>query len=53
MYSKLPENKNINITPVKAFKDNYIWLLQEGSKAVIVDPGEAKPVLNVLKSNNL
>lgn len=53
MYSILPQNSNINIHPIKAFNDNYIWLLKEGSNGIIVDPGDAKPVLKFLKENNI
>jgi len=31
--------------PIPAFKDNYIWAVTDGENAVIVDPGEAAPVL--------
>jgi len=34
----------ITIIPIPAFADNYIWTLREGSNAVVVDPGDAKPV---------
>ena len=34
----------LTILPVPAFKDNYIWLLHRGGRAVIVDPGDAVPV---------
>jgi hydroxyacylglutathione hydrolase len=40
------------IVPVPAFKDNYIWLLNEGNNAWVVDPGDAKPVMQVLAENN-
>ncbi|MDC0183250.1 hydroxyacylglutathione hydrolase [Nitrosomonadales bacterium] len=53
MHLNLPENNKINIFPIKAFKDNYIWIIQEKNNAVIVDPGEAKPSLNKLKDMNL
>lgn len=43
----------MKIVPVRAFQDNYIWLLQEGGKAVCVDPGEAGPVLAYLKQHGL
>lgn len=33
---------------IPAFKDNYIWLLRKGVSAVVVDPGDALPVLDVL-----
>ncbi len=32
--------------PLPAFQDNYIWLLPgEGGRCVVVDPGDAEPVL--------
>jgi hydroxyacylglutathione hydrolase len=42
-----------NIIPIPAFKDNYIWALHDGQHAIVVDPGDATPVLNWLGSNNL
>ena len=41
------------IVPVRAFQDNYIWVLQRGSNAAVVDPGDAKPVLEYLRARNL
>ncbi len=43
----------LKIIRISAFKDNYIWLLQRGSAALVVDPGDAKPVLKVLKQQGL
>ena len=34
----------INIIPIPAFKDNYIWTLHDRQHAVVVDPGDAAPV---------
>ena len=31
--------------PIPAYEDNYIWLLQEGLSALVVDPGDAAPVI--------
>ncbi|MES2141282.1 MAG: hydroxyacylglutathione hydrolase [Pseudomonadota bacterium] len=41
----------IRVEPILAFKDNYIWCLinDETNHCIIVDPGEAKPVLAYLK----
>jgi len=39
----------VSITPIAAFADNYIWLLQRGDHAVVVDPGDAAPVLAALQ----
>ena len=41
------------ITAIQAFKDNYIWLLRKGDRAVLVDPGEASPVLAHLEAEGL
>jgi hydroxyacylglutathione hydrolase len=38
----------LHIEPVAAFRDNYIWLLERGGHAVVVDPGDAVPVLQLL-----
>lgn len=46
---------NLKIRPIPAFNDNYIWLLQHGQNpsVCIVDPGDAAPVLAVLKDEGL
>ena len=41
------------IYPVRAFSDNYIWLLTNGQTAAVVDPGQSAPVLDTLKRHNL
>jgi len=43
----------LDIIRVPAFKDNYIWLLRKGASAVVVDPGDARPVLDVLEREGL
>lgn len=42
-----------DIIRIQAFKDNYIWLLRKGAAAVVVDPGDAGPVLDVLDRQGL
>ncbi|ARF13002.1 hydroxyacylglutathione hydrolase [Sporosarcina ureae] len=41
------------IHPIKAFSDNYIWCIQEGTEAVVVDPGKASGVLDFLEEKQL
>ena len=41
------------ITAIPAFTDNYLWLLQDGSRAVVVDPGDASPVIRELETRGL
>jgi hydroxyacylglutathione hydrolase len=43
----------LQVVPVKAFKDNYIWTLRDARHAAVVDPGEATPVLDYLARENL
>lgn len=38
-----------NVSPVRAFTDNYIWVLHQGRSAFVVDPGQAEPVLDFLQ----
>jgi hydroxyacylglutathione hydrolase len=45
----------LEITPIEAFTDNYIWLLQSGDsrEAWVVDPGDAGAVLDTLAARDL
>jgi hydroxyacylglutathione hydrolase len=37
--------KPLEIFPLPAFEDNYIWCLRRGNYVAVVDPGDAAPVL--------
>ncbi|MBN9407829.1 MAG: hydroxyacylglutathione hydrolase [Burkholderiales bacterium] len=43
----------MKLIPLPAFSDNYIWLLHDGSQALVVDPGEAAPVFEALQREGL
>jgi hydroxyacylglutathione hydrolase len=43
----------ITVSAIPAFRDNYIWALHDGKHAAIVDPGDAAPVLDFLRAQNL
>lgn len=45
----------IQVNPVPAFKDNYIWLIghTDSRRVAIVDPGDAHPVLDALQRQSL
>jgi hydroxyacylglutathione hydrolase len=38
----------MNLLALPAFADNYIWMLHDGARAVVVDPGDAAPVHQAL-----
>jgi len=44
-----------HIITVPAFSDNYIWLICDENKkfAAIVDPGDSRPVIEALESNDI
>ncbi len=44
-----------SVVAIPAFQDNYIWLFQkpESADVVVVDPGDAKPVIDYLNTHNL
>jgi hydroxyacylglutathione hydrolase len=41
------------VAPVRALKDNYVWVLRAGNNAAVVDPGESRPVLDYLDAEGL
>src|SRR5918995_924027 len=49
----MPKGVSLDVVPVKAFKDNYVWTLRNATHAAAVDPGEAWPVLDYLAREKL
>ncbi len=43
----------MKLLALPAFDDNYIWLLHNDERAVVVDPGQAEPVLAALQQHGL
>src|SRR5262245_45510364 len=46
----------LQVTSVRAFADNYIWLIhspRDAANVVAVDPGDAEPVERALAERNL
>ncbi|HRM68910.1 hydroxyacylglutathione hydrolase [Thauera phenylacetica] len=43
----------MDIIPIPAFRDNYIWLVHDGRHALVVDPGDATPVEEALREHGL
>lgn len=41
------------VVALRAFADNYIWTIRDATHAVVVDPGDAQPVLDYLASEKL
>ena len=43
----------MKLLPIPAFEDNYLWMLHYGAQALVVDPGAAEPVEQVLQDMGL
>jgi hydroxyacylglutathione hydrolase len=43
----------LTIHPVPAFNDNYLWVIHNGREAAVVDPGDARPVMEFLAAHHL
>jgi hydroxyacylglutathione hydrolase len=43
----------LNVEPIKAYTDNYIWLVSTNEGSIVVDPGESKEILNLIDSNKI
>ena len=39
----------MNLLPLASFNDNYIWMLHDGKRALVVDPGDAQVVFTALQ----
>src|SRR5438046_2753527 len=48
----MPDN-GFQVIPLRAFTDNYVWTLRNAACAAVVDPGEARPVLDYLAAEKL
>src|SRR4030066_1622383 len=43
----------LNVHPIHAFKDNYIWIIHNQNYAAVIDPGTAFPVIEYLQFKKL
>jgi hydroxyacylglutathione hydrolase len=43
----------MNLIALPAFADNYIWMIHDGGKATVVDPGDAAVVQQALQTHQL
>ncbi len=58
--NKVTENSSMEVAAhaltvlaVPAFDDNYLWLVHDGAHAIVVDPGDAMPIMAVLAAKKL
>lgn len=46
-------DKKVKISAIPAFTDNYLWLIHNHSHAIVVDPGDASPIMTTLTQQGL
>lgn len=51
--SSAPKIAGMQIVPLSAFSDNYIWAIVVDGHCVVVDPGDAEPVQRFLAEHEL
>lgn len=48
-----PARQGPQLIAVPAFSDNYIWMVCNNGHAIVVDPGQAKPVIRLIREHQL
>jgi ribonuclease BN (tRNA processing enzyme) len=43
----------MKLIPLPAFQDNYLWVLHDGQRVLVEDPGDAQPVRAFLQGEGL
>jgi hydroxyacylglutathione hydrolase len=43
----------MKVTAIPAFRDNYVWAIHDDRSAILVDPGEAAPILAWLETRHI
>ncbi|NIG99031.1 MAG: hydroxyacylglutathione hydrolase [Buchnera aphidicola (Periphyllus acericola)] len=43
----------INIQNIKVLEDNLVWIISKNNECIIIDPGQATPIIKKLEKNNL
>ena len=51
--SKAILQKMIKVDAIPAFSDNYLWVVHDAKHAIVVDPGDAQPIIDFLLAHHL
>ena len=43
----------LTVEPIKAYNDNYIWLITTNEGSLVVDPGESNKIIELIDSNKI
>ena len=43
----------LSVEPIKAFQDNYIWLVTTNEGSIVIDPGESEKIITLIDNNQI
>ena len=43
----------LSVEPIKAYEDNYIWLVSTNEGSIVVDPGESNKIIDLMGTNKI
>ena len=43
----------LSVEPLKAYDDNYIWLVSTNEGSIVVDPGESNKIIDLMNKNKI
>ena len=43
----------LTVEPIKAFTDNYIWLVSTNEGSIVIDPGESKNIQKLIDNKTI
>jgi hydroxyacylglutathione hydrolase len=46
-------DSSLHVARIPAFTDNYLWVIHDAASAVVVDPGDATPIIDYLAAHSL
>ena len=43
----------LSVEPLKAYADNYIWLVSTNEGSIVIDPGESNKITDLMDKNKI
>jgi hydroxyacylglutathione hydrolase len=43
----------LSVEPIRAYDDNYIWLVSTNEGSIVIDPGESNKIIDLMKKNKI
>ena len=43
----------LSVEPIKAYEDNYIWLVTTNEGSIVIDPGESSKIIKLIDEKKI